>query len=119
MIIISSLVLVTLTTYIKASSTIENQVSVYLEQIVNNVNLQIDEYLKNYERATLPLITSQEVRKFLDRGTLASYESFVEFNEIKKDMNGMITERPEIEQIYLMGKLESILWQMNLEVYFQ
>ena len=88
-IIISSLVLVTVTTYIKASSTIENQVSVYLEQIVNNVNLQIDEYLKNYELATLPLITSPEVRKFLDRGTISGYESFVEYSEIRNDMDGI------------------------------
>ncbi|MDR7078466.1 two-component system sensor histidine kinase YesM [Neobacillus niacini] len=104
LIIISSLVLVTVTTYIKASSTIENQVSVYLEQIVNNVNLQIDEYLKNYELATLPLITSQEVRKFLDRGAISGYESFVEYSEIRDSMDGVITERPEIEQIYLMGE---------------
>ncbi|MFJ5622878.1 sensor histidine kinase [Peribacillus loiseleuriae] len=103
-IIISSLVVVSVTTYIKASHAIENQVTVYLEQIVNNVNFQMDGYLKNYELATLPLVTNEEIRKFVDQAQLTGFERYINFKEIKKEMNNKITDRPDIEQIYLMAE---------------
>ncbi|RDW16015.1 signal protein [Oceanobacillus arenosus] len=101
-IIIFSIVVVSVTTYLKSSKAIENQVSIYLKQIVSNVNLQIDDYLGNYELATLPLVTNEEVKTFVEGRLVDNYGKYMNYMEIKSQMNETIIERPEIEQIYLM-----------------
>jgi two-component system, sensor histidine kinase YesM len=117
-IIISSLILVSVTTYIKASSAIEHQVSVYFEQIVNNVNLQIDDYLKNYELATLALVTNPEIREFVDNGQLNSYENFIRFTKVKSAMRSVITAQPDIGQIYLMEENGKYIMAQDKSGYF-
>lgn len=99
---ITSLVLVVVTTYIKASSTIEQQATLNFEQIVNNVSFQMDDYLHNYELATLPLVTNDEVRAFVEQIQNTSFERYLNHYEIQSQMSALITQRPEIEQIYLM-----------------
>jgi two-component system, sensor histidine kinase YesM len=101
-IIVSSLALVSITTYIKASEAIEDQVSVYLDQIVNTVNYQIDSFLVNYELSTLPMVTDSEIREFMDNNYKNDFELYLNQVEIEKQMDRMMTSRPDIEQIYFM-----------------
>ncbi|NOU94076.1 HAMP domain-containing protein [Paenibacillus sp. LMG 31456] len=102
-IIVLTLVTVGVTGYWRSSNELENQYEGLLTQIVDNVLHETDLLLKNYERATVSILTSPVVKEALDlpRNTTPSF--YTSEIAMKGVFQPVLINNPEISMTYIIG----------------
>lgn len=103
-IITLTLMTVGITGYWRSSKELENQYKDLLTQIVDNVVHETDLFLKNYERATVSILTSPLVKEALDLPRNAVPSFYISENAIKTGVfQPVLINNPEISMTYIVG----------------
>ncbi|WP_036745683.1 cache domain-containing sensor histidine kinase [Paenibacillus sp. UNC451MF] len=101
-IIVLTLMTVGITGYWRSAMELEDQYGGLLTQIVDNVVHETDLYLKNYERATVSILTSPIVKEALDLPRGVSY--YTSETAIKTSVfQPVLINNPEISMAYIVG----------------
>ncbi|MEK3912233.1 sensor histidine kinase [Paenibacillus sp. FSL H7-0331] len=101
-IIAFTLISVAFTGYWRSASELENQYEGLLTQIVDNVVHETDLFLKNYERATVSILTSPLVKETLDLPRGSNF--YTAENAIKTGVfQSVLINNPEISMTYIVG----------------
>ncbi|MGE7609234.1 cache domain-containing sensor histidine kinase [Peribacillus frigoritolerans] len=107
-VIILPLIVVASIIYMQSSKILEKQTEDYLGQIVTNVSFQTDRFVKNYELATLPLVSNPNVKHFLDleenNVKVEEHIRYQYYEEIWTMMDNIVMQKPEISKMYIMGE---------------
>ncbi|GGD56830.1 sensor histidine kinase [Paenibacillus nasutitermitis] len=104
-VIVVTLSLVGIYSYVAASKVLDEQQESRLRQIVGGTVNQTELYLQSYERAGNVLITNDSVKRFLDIDPKDSYSYITYLNAIKRDAIATAFEHfPHMNSIYLLGK---------------
>lgn len=116
-VIIISITIVIWLIYEQAAKEIKKQTETYLEYIVENASYQSDLYIEELERATLPLINSNEVKSFLGLDSSQRYEYYYHYTELRKRMTEIELQNSDINLIYLLADNgQSILSGNNISL---
>ncbi|MCR8634715.1 cache domain-containing sensor histidine kinase [Paenibacillus radicis (ex Xue et al. 2023)] len=102
-IIALTLVTVGVTGYWRSSNELENQYEGLLTQIVDNVLHETDLYLKNYERATVSILTSPVVKEALDLPRNTTTGFYTSEIAMKGVFQPVLINNPEISMTYIIG----------------
>ncbi|TDF97488.1 cache domain-containing sensor histidine kinase [Paenibacillus piri] len=103
-IIVLAVATIGITGYLRSSKELENQYQNLLAQIVDNVLHQTDLYLKNYERATVSILTSPLVKEALDSGTKSVTDLKTTTATINQQVfQPVLINNPQITMVYLAG----------------
>ncbi|KQX48412.1 cache domain-containing sensor histidine kinase [Paenibacillus sp. Root444D2] len=105
--------------YVQSSKEVDKQTNELLTQIVDNAMNHTDMYLKKYDRATLSMLTSTNVKEFLnlDKNNFVSY--FLSIRPIKeKVIQPLFINNPEISMVYLLGYNGLSIYDHNAETDF-
>ncbi|OXM85412.1 cache domain-containing sensor histidine kinase [Paenibacillus rigui] len=116
-VIVISSSIVGIVLYIQSSKEVETQTEVFLTQIVDNAMQHTDMYLKRYDRATLSIMTTSNVKEFLnmDKNDFISY--YKSIRPIKeKMMQPLLNGNPEISIVYLMNYSGQIITDQRADV---
>ncbi|NEW05776.1 HAMP domain-containing protein [Paenibacillus sp. SYP-B3998] len=103
--------------YVQSSKEVDKQTNGLLTQIVDNAMNHTDMYLKKYDRATLSVLTSTNVKEFLntDKEDFVSY--FLSIRPIKeKVIRPLFINNPEISMVYLLGYNGLSIYDHNADV---
>ncbi|WP_216855447.1 cache domain-containing sensor histidine kinase [Paenibacillus alba] len=103
--------------YVQSSKEVDKQTNELLTQIVDNAMNHTDMYLKKYDRATLSMLTSTNVKEFLntDKNNFVSY--FLSIRPIKeKVIQPLFINNPEICMVYLIGYNGLSIYDHNTDV---
>ncbi|UKS28674.1 histidine kinase [Paenibacillus sp. HWE-109] len=103
--------------YVQSSNEVDKQTNELLTQIVDNAMNHTDMYLKKYDRATLSMLTSTNVKDFLnlDGNNFISY--FLSIRPIKeKVIQPLFINNPEISMVYLLGYNGLTIYDHNAEM---
>ncbi|WP_052759423.1 cache domain-containing protein [Paenibacillus sp. DMB20] len=104
-VIIMSLSIIGGFTYLYASKAIERQTADNIAQTIRNTAYQTDLYLKNYDRATYTILSSNDVKRFLDMDPDDSYSYFFYTKQIQGNvLQPTFLTYPQIAHIYLIGR---------------
>ncbi|MDF2959525.1 MAG: histidine kinase [Paenibacillus sp.] len=103
-IIVLTVATIGITGYWRSSSELENQYQNLLAQIVDNVAHQTDLYLKNYERATVSILTSPLVKEALDSNAKTVTDFYTSSHVINQQVfQPVLINNPQITMVYLNG----------------
>jgi len=104
-IMIVPLILVSSIIYIQSSKLLEEQTEEYLEQVITNLSYQSDRYIRNYELATLPLVSNPNVKYFLDLNDDNTKEHirYQYYESIWSMMDQIAIQHPAINRMYIIG----------------
>jgi two-component system sensor histidine kinase YesM len=102
-IIVLTLVTVGVAGYWQSSKELENQYEGLLTQIVDNVLHETDLFLKNYERATVSILTSPIVREALDQPRDSAASFYTSESAMKGVFQPVLINNPEISMTYIKG----------------
>ncbi|TXK83808.1 sensor histidine kinase [Paenibacillus sp. N3.4] len=103
--------------YLQSSKEVDKQTNELLTQIVDNAMNHTDMYLKKYDRATLSMLTSTNVKDFLnlDNNNFVSY--FLSIRPMKeKVIQPIFINNPEISMVYLIGYNGLSVYDYNKEM---
>ena len=104
-VIVFTLALVGVFSYIAAARVLDSHQESRLRQIVGGTAAQSDLYLQNYERAGNVLITDDAVKRFLDIDPKDSYSYVTYLDRIKRNAFATAFEHfPHISSLYLLGR---------------
>jgi len=104
-VIVFSLSMVGVFSYLESSRAIDEQVEKYMAQVINNAAMQTDNQLMTFERVSNSILSQQMVKRFLDMDPTDSYEFYNFSNQIRKDVfqRVFITYPTQIHMIYILG----------------
>ncbi|WP_020619090.1 cache domain-containing sensor histidine kinase [Paenibacillus daejeonensis] len=104
-VIVFSLSMVGIFSYLESSRAIDEQVEKYMAQVINNAAMQTDNQLMTFERVSNSILSQQIVKRFLDMDPTDSYEFYNFSNQIRKDVfqRVFITYPTQIHMIYILG----------------
>ncbi|MGO4494812.1 sensor histidine kinase [Paenibacillus sp. 2RAB27] len=90
--------------YMQSSKEVDKQTNELLTQIVDNAMNHTDMYLMKYDRATLSMLTSTNVKDFLNLNNDNFISYFLSIRPIKeKVIQPLFINNPEISMVYLLG----------------
>lgn len=103
-VIIVSFSIVSISMYVTSSRELDLLHEEMLTQIVDNALHHTDLYIKSYERATLSLLTSSQVKQFLDAEQNQYFTYYSLSAQIKDELfKPIFINNPEISMIYLIS----------------
>lgn len=115
-VILISSSLVGIVLYRQSSKEMDKQTNELLTQIVDNAMNHTDMYLKKYDRASLTMLTSSNVKELLnlDADNFVSY--FLLIRPLKeKVIQPLFINNPEISMVYLIGYNGLSIFEHNAE----
>ncbi|NOU92735.1 HAMP domain-containing protein [Paenibacillus sp. LMG 31456] len=116
-IIVLTVATIGVTGYWRSSNELENQYQNLLTQIVDNVVHQTDLYLKNYERATVSILTSPLVKDALDSNANTVTDFYTSSNIINKQVfKPVLINNPQITMVYLAGYNGFMAYDFNTHI---
>ncbi|WP_456271198.1 cache domain-containing sensor histidine kinase [Bacillus sp. AK031] len=104
-IMILPLIIVASIIYMQSAKLLEQQAEDFLELNVTNLSFQSDRFIKDFELATLPLVSNPNVKYFLDLKDekVEEHIRYQYYQEIWTMMENIVVQKPEIDQIYIIG----------------
>ncbi|TBL78245.1 sensor histidine kinase [Paenibacillus thalictri] len=103
-VIVLSLTSVGVVSYFQSSKALDVQVEKYMSQTINNALYQTDIYLQTYELVSNSIISSSDVRNFLEIDKDDSYAYFDYSNQINRYvMPPLFTLYRQLNLVYLIG----------------
>jgi two-component system, sensor histidine kinase YesM len=104
-IMILPLILVASIIYMQSANLLEKQAEDFLGQVVSNVSFHSDRFIKDYELATLPLVSNENVKYFLDleENNVEELTRYEYYQSIWSMMNQIVMQNPEIDKMYIIG----------------
>ncbi|WP_216626055.1 cache domain-containing sensor histidine kinase [Paenibacillus plantarum] len=103
-VIVISSSIVGLVLYVQSTKEVDKQTNELLTQIVDNAMNHTDMYLKKYDRATVSMITSTNVKEFLNLDGNNFIPYFLSIRPMKeKVLQPLFINNPEISMVYLLG----------------
>lgn len=104
-VILFSLSMVGVFSYMESSRAIDQQVEKYITQVINTASMQTDNHMKMFERLSDSILSQQTVKKFLDMDREDSYEYYRFTNEIRKEVfqKAFITYPTQLNMTYILG----------------
>ncbi|GIP33249.1 sensor histidine kinase [Paenibacillus sp. J2TS4] len=115
-VIVVTLTIVSVSTYVTSSRELDQLHEEMLTQIVDNALHHTDLYLKSYERATLSLLTSSYVKQFLDAEQNHYFAYYSLSAHIKEELfKPIFINNPEISMIYLISYNGMSLHDFNID----
>ncbi|MDF2659007.1 MAG: integral rane sensor signal transduction histidine kinase [Paenibacillus sp.] len=104
-VIVMSLTTVGIFSYTQSSRALDRQSERYISQIITSAAYQTDIYLRTYERASQSLLTSMDLKRFLDINPNDSYEYYQYYNALQKELFPTVfILHPQTHLIYLIGE---------------
>src|SRR5690606_26359846 len=104
-VIVVTLSLVGVISYVAASNVLDEQQESRLRQIVSGTLYQSELYLQSYERASNVLLMNDSVKRFLDIEEDDSYSYITYLDRIKRGAFATAFEHfPHLNSIYLLGE---------------
>ncbi len=88
--------------YSRAANSIQDQVGEYLRKNIMVTNLQVDRFLEEYEKITLPLVTDRNVKDFIELGFNQELERYQVYSDIVDNMNRITEQNAAIDLIYII-----------------
>lgn len=112
-VIMVPLFLVTSITYKQASQSIQEQSEVYLDNFMDNVHIQVENFVHKYELITLPLVLesvnhNSQLSQFLQREFDREIDRYQTYQALKQSLVMITTQNPDIDLMYIItntGKL--------------
>lgn len=103
--ILFSMCMVGVFSYMESSSAIDKQVEKYLTTVINSAAIQTDNQLQTFERVSDSILSQQQVKKFLEMEPSDSYAYYEFTSNIRKDIFSKIhiTYPTQINMIYILG----------------
>ncbi|UOQ86920.1 sensor histidine kinase [Gracilibacillus salinarum] len=86
----------------QSSNSIQNQVEQYLNQNISVTNMQVDRFLKDYELITLPMVTDENVKRYLDLNSNQAFDRYEIYTEITNKMREIQKQNPAIDILYII-----------------
>ncbi|WP_246941787.1 cache domain-containing sensor histidine kinase [Bacillus pinisoli] len=104
-IMILPLIIVASIIYMQSAKLLEQQAEDFLKQSVTNLAFQSDRFIKDYELATLPLVSNPNVKYFLDlnNGNVEEHIRYQYYQAIWTMMENIVVQNPEIDRMYIIG----------------
>ncbi|WP_456276474.1 cache domain-containing sensor histidine kinase [Bacillus sp. AK128] len=104
-IMILPLIIVASIIYMQSAKLLEQQAEDFLEQSVTNLSFQSDRFIKDYELATLPLVSNPNVKYFLDlkEDNVEEHVRYQYYQAIWTMMENIVLQNPEIDRMYIIG----------------
>ncbi|MFB5662796.1 sensor histidine kinase [Alteribacillus sp. HJP-4] len=112
-VILVSITLVTWLIYQQTTKEIKDQSEANLEYIVENANYQTDLFVKDLEYATLPILTENRVKSFLELEEEERLSQYYHTKDIKKMMKSFELRNQNINLIYLLGENGQAVFSEN------
>lgn len=114
-VIVVSLVCVGIFTYISASKELDVLAQGQMSQIVNNTAHHTDLYLKAYERSIVSLLTSREIKQFIDLPLERTEYLYYQYRTLLRDSYALpsFVRQPDIGAIYIISKNENAVYYFN------
>ncbi|MFF2482268.1 sensor histidine kinase [Paenibacillus sp. NPDC058071] len=114
-VILLSLSMVGVFSYVESSRAIDDQVEKYLTTVINNAAMQTDNQLATFERVSNSILSQQQVKKFLEMDPTDSYEYYQYTSRIRKDVfeKVFITYPTQIHMIYILGDHGRSIFDQN------
>ncbi|WNQ09902.1 sensor histidine kinase [Paenibacillus aurantius] len=104
-VIVLSLASVGIVSYLQSSRALDRQMEKYIAQMITNASYQTDLYLETYEDVSSSILSSWDVKYFLDMAPDDSYAYFYYSSQIKRyAVEPVFIQYPQINQIYLIGQ---------------
>ncbi|MBO2942684.1 sensor histidine kinase [Paenibacillus sp. F411] len=104
-VIILSLTSLGLFSYFKASRALDRQMEKYISQMTTNMAYQTDIFLDRYKDVSSSMLSSWDIKYFLDMDYTDSYSYFYYSSQIRRHaLEPLFVQYPQIHQIYLIGK---------------
>ncbi|MGN7357920.1 methyl-accepting chemotaxis protein [Paenibacillus sp. SAF-054] len=103
--IVSFVLILGLTSYNKAKSTIKNNAASANQQTIIQTSQKLDIILKQYEDISMQIFFDPETQSLIDEmssSTLSAYDSFVLNDKIGKKLSNQINSNSTIKAIYLI-----------------
>lgn len=113
-VVLVSLFLVTIITYQQASQSMQEQMEIYLDNFMNNVHIQVDRFMEEYEMITLPFVLESvnrdsELYQFLQGDFEGEIERYQNFQALKQSLTMMTTQHPDIDLMYIISNNEKLI----------
>ena len=112
-IIIISISIVTILTYIQSSKEIKKQSLAHLNYVVESTRVQIDNLINDVEEITLPLINNNDIKSFLELDSSEQFDKYMLTKSIKKQMNNIILQNKNISTLTVFSSDEKIIISEN------
>src|SRR5690625_1411005 len=117
-VIIISVSIVSSLIYLQASREIKKQQSDYLEYIIENASYQTNLFIEELEYTTIPLISNDRVKSFLEIDRDDRLEYYYHHSDIQKMMDDLLIQNEAINLVFLIGENErAILSEGRLTEY--
>ncbi|GIP37238.1 histidine kinase [Paenibacillus sp. J31TS4] len=116
-VIVLSLSSVGAVSYIQSSFSIERLIGDSISQTVANASTQTDFYLKPYEDVSASILSSSDVKHFLDMDPADSYDYFYYSDQIKKTLfRPLSIQYPQLNTIYVLAKHGRAVADQDIEL---
>lgn len=114
-VVLAAFSIVGISIYIRSSKELDLLHEDLLAQIVDNALHHSDLYLRSYERATLSLLASSQVKQFLDFQSDNHYSYYSLSSQISEEIfRPIFINNPEINMIYLIDYNGKVVYDFNV-----
>ncbi|SDC78472.1 two-component system, sensor histidine kinase YesM [Paenibacillus sp. UNCCL117] len=103
-VIILSLASVGTFSYIQSSQALDEQVTQYMEQMIDSATYQTDIYLQTYELFSKSFASNPDVRKFIEIARDDAYKYYEYSTSIKKFAQESVAPYKQLHMVYVVGR---------------
>lgn len=94
-----------LSTFYGASEKLRDQTEANMAQVINIASHHLEQYIHNYENATLSLLTNLDIKEYLDLAAGLNYENYYFSSRIKEyAFDPILIRHPEVNALYVVGQ---------------